>query len=156
MKYCESCGVEYDGDELFCSKCGGKLVERNNEFGNCRYCGHPLVNAQGLCANCNSPYKCRKCGGKLVNEHEREKGVCTSCEASQAPKMNTPKPIKYKTRLTIIEILNYVLSGFLLILSPVALVTHPSMALIYVLVAIVFVFNGTVYGAIREILNHLK
>jgi len=66
MKYCQQCEIEYEGNEAFCAKCGGKLTEKAEP---------EIVASVGekkrFCTQCGSEYKenvvlCGKCGNKLA------------------------------------------------------------------------------------------
>lgn len=51
MKLCNSCQLEFDDKYLFCSKCGGKLQDKNDKVF-CPYCGNKIETDGEYCPFC--------------------------------------------------------------------------------------------------------
>lgn len=131
MKTCGKCGAEYNDDEMFCSKCGAALI------------------GDGATAYC------KYCGCSLVNDYEREQGCCVNCEDVRAHKYSaasSPKKqrsSKYKKVLKVAEILNYI-GG---VIGMFAVIGRTESFIIGGLVLTVCICNGSLYGAVRELLD---
>ena len=65
MKKCLNCGTECQDEDLFCPKCGAKLVNENA----CPKCGNPIDPKDAFCRHCGhkieKEYKCEQCGELL-------------------------------------------------------------------------------------------
>lgn len=75
MKKCMKCGIEYDDEARFCSKCGEPLQADNV----CQKCGKPVKVEDVFCKNCGhkieKEYRCEKCN-VVLNENTK---FCSEC-----------------------------------------------------------------------------
>ena len=91
MKYCETCKHEYDDSTVFCTQCGGKLVEKPAEE-------LKQVMRVHKCLACNAKYPdvvrfCSQCGSELVYVEEVPTGLQT-VPVVVAPANVVAKPVK--------------------------------------------------------------
>lgn len=61
MKICQVCGKQVKDDSKFCSKCGSKLCDENQNVKICQVCGKQVKNDAKFCI---------KCGSKLSGENQ--------------------------------------------------------------------------------------
>ena len=77
MKKCLNCGTECQDEDLFCPKCGAKLVNENA----CPKCGNPIDPKDAFCRHCGhkieKEYKCEQCGAVLSPDAK----FCPQCGA---------------------------------------------------------------------------
>ena len=92
MKYCEMCKQEYDDSTVFCSHCGGKLVEKPAEE-------LKQVMRVHKCLACNAKYPdavrfCSQCGSELVYVEEEVPAGLQTVPVVAAPANVVEKPVK--------------------------------------------------------------
>ena len=92
MKYCEMCKQEYDDSTVFCSHCGGKLVEKPAEE-------LKQVMRVHKCLACNAKYPdavrfCSQCGSELVYVEEEVPTGLQTVPVVAAPANVVEKPVK--------------------------------------------------------------
>ena len=92
MKYCEMCKQEYDDSTVFCSQCGGKLVEKPAEE-------PKQVMRVHKCLACNAKYPdavrfCSQCGSELVYVEEEVPAGLQTVPVVAAPANDVAKPVK--------------------------------------------------------------
>ena len=92
MKYCETCKHEYDDGTVFCTQCGGKLVEKPAE---------ELKQVIGVhkCPACNLEYPdavrfCSQCGSELVYVEEEVTAGFQTVPVVAVPANDAAKPVK--------------------------------------------------------------
>ncbi len=105
MKKCLNCGTECQDEDLFCPKCGERLIDENvcqkcgakidvkDDF--CRHCGHK-IEKEYKCEQCGTVIDpevkfCPQCGAKVENPVVsilHKKRVATSKKAAPANLMN--------------------------------------------------------------------
>ena len=92
MKYCEMCKQEYDDSTVFCSHCGGKLVEKPAEE-------LKQVMRVHKCLACNAKYPdavrfCSQCGSELVYVEEEVPAGLQTVPVVAAPANVVENPVK--------------------------------------------------------------
>ena len=92
MKYCETCKHEYDDSTVFCTQCGGKLVEKPAEE-------LKQVMRVHKCLACNAKYPdavrfCSQCGSELVYVEEEVPTGLQTVPVVAAPANVVEKPVK--------------------------------------------------------------
>lgn len=65
MKYCENCGTQIEGCDEFCTECGFKQEEQQEDSANkfCEECGEEIEKGDSFCSNC----------GDIINNYADEK-----------------------------------------------------------------------------------
>ena len=92
MKYCETCKHEYDDSTVFCTQCGGKLVEKPAEE-------LKQVMRVHKCLACNAKYPdavrfCSQCGSELVYVEEEVPTGLQTVPVVAAPANDVAKSVK--------------------------------------------------------------
>ena len=92
MKYCETCKHEYDDSTVFCTQCGGKLVEKPVEE------LKPVMRVH-KCPACDLEYPdavrfCSQCGSELVYVEEEVPAGLQTVPVVAAPANVVEKPVK--------------------------------------------------------------
>lgn len=92
MKYCETCKHEYDDGTVFCTQCGGKLVEKPAEE-------LKQVMRVHKCPACNLEYPdavrfCSQCGSELVYVEEEVTAGFQTVPVVAVPANDAAKPVK--------------------------------------------------------------
>ena len=92
MKYCETCKHEYDDGTVFCTQCGGKLVEKPTEE-------LKQVMRVHKCPACNLEYPdavrfCSQCGSELVYVEEEVTAGFQTVPVVAVPANDAAKPVK--------------------------------------------------------------
>ena len=92
MKYCEMCKQEYDDSTVFCTRCGGKLVEKPAEE-------LKQVMRVHKCLACNAKYPdavrfCSQCGSELVYVEEEVPTGLQTVPVVAAPANVVETPVK--------------------------------------------------------------
>ncbi len=92
MKYCETCKHEYDDNTVFCTQCGGKLVEKPAEE-------PKQVMRVHKCPDCDLEYPdavrfCSQCGSELVYVEEEVPAGLQTVPVVAAPANDAAKPVK--------------------------------------------------------------
>ena len=92
MKYCETCKHEYDDSTVFCTQCGGKLVEKPAEE-------LKQVMRVHKCPACDLEYLdavrfCSQCGSKLVYVEEEVPVGLQTVPMVAAPANDVAKHVK--------------------------------------------------------------
>ena len=92
MKYCETCKHEYDDSTVFCTQCGGKLVEKPAEE-------PKQVMRVHKCPTCDLEYPdavrfCSQCGSELVYAEEEVPAGLQTVPVVAAPANDAAKPVK--------------------------------------------------------------
>lgn len=92
MKYCEMCKQEYDDSTVFCTQCGGKLVEKPAEE-------LKQVMRVHKCPACDLEYPdavrfCSQCGSELVYVEEEVPAGLQTVPVVAAPANVVAKPVK--------------------------------------------------------------
>ena len=92
MKYCETCKHEYDDSTVFCTQCGGKLVEKPAEE-------PKRVMRVHKCPACDLEYPdairfCSQCGSELVYAEEEVPAGLQTVPVVAAPANDAAKPVK--------------------------------------------------------------
>ena len=96
MKYCETCKHEYDDSTVFCTQCGGKLVEKPAEE-------LKQVMRVHKCLACNLEYPdavrfCSQCGSELVYVEEEVTAGSQTVPVVAAPANDVAKSVKEADR----------------------------------------------------------
>ena len=96
MKYCETCKHEYDDSTVFCTQCGGKLVEKQAE-------GLKQVMRVHKCPACDLEYPdavrfCSQCGSELVYVEEEVTAGSQTVPVVAAPANDVAKSVKEADR----------------------------------------------------------
>ena len=77
MKKCLNCGTECQDEDLFCPKCGERLIDENV----CQKCGAKIDVKDDFCRHCGhkieKEYKCEQCGTVIDSETK----FCPQCGA---------------------------------------------------------------------------
>ena len=92
MKYCETCKHEYDDSTVFCSQCGGKLVEKPADE-------PKQVMRVHKCPACDLEYPdavrfCSQCGSELVYVEEEVPVGLQTVPVVSAPANDVAKSVK--------------------------------------------------------------
>ena len=92
MKYCETCKHEYDDSTVFCSQCGGKLVEKPADE-------PKQVMRVHKCPACDLEYPdavrfCSQCGSELVYVEEEVPAGLQTVPVVSAPANDVAKSVK--------------------------------------------------------------
>ena len=84
MKKCLNCGTECQDEDLFCPKCGERLIDENV----CQKCGAKIDVKDDFCRHCGhkieKEYKCEQCGSP-IDENTK---FCAEKKAASTNLMN--------------------------------------------------------------------